>query len=63
METKKIVLIGDAKVGKTTFVRLLLGNAFRNVYTATLGVEVFPIRRGNNVIIFGIVRAKKDGVD
>ncbi len=56
MDTKKIVLIGDAKVGKTTFVSLLLGKHFRcgilmeesfsNDYTPTLGVEVHPIRRG-----------------
>ena len=47
METKKIVLIGDSMVGKTTFVALLLGNVFKHEYNPTLGVEVNPIRRGN----------------
>ena len=46
METKKIVLIGDAKVGKTTFVELLKNGSFKNDYIPTLGVEVNPIRRG-----------------
>ena len=47
METKKIVLIGDANVGKSTFVNLLKGEGFSNDYKPTLGVEVDPIRRGN----------------
>ena len=46
METKKIVLIGDSQVGKTTFVKMLMGKPYSNEYKTTLGVEVHPIRRG-----------------
>lgn len=44
---QKIVLIGDANVGKTTFLRMLLGKSYSIDYNATLGVEVHTIRRGN----------------
>ena len=47
MDTKKIVLIGDANVGKTTFVQRLLNGNYQDKYIPTLGVEVEPIRRGN----------------
>lgn len=47
MNTQKIVLIGDAQVGKTTLVSMLMGNPYSINYVATLGVEVHPIRRGN----------------
>ena len=45
METKKIVLVGDANVGKTSFVKKLEGLAIPENRIATLGVEVDPIRR------------------
>ncbi len=47
MNTQKIVLIGDAKVGKTTFINLLQKNDYKDSYTPTLGVEVNPILRAN----------------
>ena len=47
MDTKKIVLIGDAQVGKTTLIRLLMSREYKDKYSPTLGVEVHPIRRGN----------------
>ena len=47
MDTKKIVLIGDAKVGKTTLIHLLLTGEYKEKYSPTLGVEVHPIRRGD----------------
>jgi len=45
METKKIVIIGDANVGKTSFVRKLQGQEMPLNHAPTLGVEVIPIRR------------------
>jgi len=47
MDTQKIVLIGDSKVGKTTFLNLLKGEGYTYSHIPTLGVEVVPIRRGN----------------
>ena len=43
METKKVVLVGDAKVGKTSLVRFALTGEHTNRYVATLGVEVHPV--------------------
>jgi len=47
METKKICLFGDAKVGKSSFVQCLMKGECDKKYVATLGVEVHPIRRNN----------------
>ena len=47
MNTQKIVLIGDGGVGKTTLVNILREKDFQDKYIATLGVEVYPITRGN----------------
>jgi GTP-binding nuclear protein Ran len=43
MKTFKCVLVGDAGVGKTTFVHEHLTGNFLQVYDPTLGVEVHPI--------------------
>ena len=43
METKKVVLVGDAKVGKTSLVCYALTGELENRYIPTLGVEVHPI--------------------
>ena len=45
METKKIVLVGETNVGKSSFVRKLEGKEILNDHVPTLGVEVIPIRR------------------
>jgi GTP-binding nuclear protein Ran len=37
------VLVGDARVGKTSLVRFALTDAIENRYIPTLGVEVHPI--------------------
>ena len=42
-ENKKVILIGDGGVGKTTFVRKLLDLNFSPQYVPTLGVEVHPV--------------------
>lgn len=42
--TFKVVVIGAAGVGKTTFVRRLRGLEFRPNYLATIGVEAHPIK-------------------
>lgn len=52
----KIVLVGDGEVGKTTFTRLFLLDAFERKYVATLGVEVHPIKFQTNhgEIVFNV---------
>ena len=40
----KIVLVGNSRVGKSTFVERVYG-AFNPSYAPTLGVEVFPVIR------------------
>lgn len=46
MNNKKIVLIGNGGVGKTTWVKSIYGN-FDESYKPTLGVEVHPITYGD----------------
>lgn len=46
MQAPKVVFIGNARSGKTTAVRSLLGEAPRN-YIPTLGVEVYPYTAPN----------------
>ena len=45
METKKVVLVGDAMVGKTSLVQKMQGKDMTH-YIVTLGVEVQPIVYG-----------------
>ena len=45
--TKKVVLVGDSGVGKSTLVRRALTGEFEPNYKPTLGVEVTPIVRGH----------------
>lgn len=42
MSSKKIIIVGDAGVGKTNFVRMLKENGFEKKYIATVGAEVHP---------------------
>src|ERR1019366_1861301 len=42
--TFKVVLVGDAYVGKTTYVLRMLNGEFQKHYVATLGVDVHPLR-------------------
>jgi small GTP-binding protein len=42
MHSKKIVIVGDAAVGKTNFVRMLKDVSFEKKYFATVGTEVHP---------------------
>lgn len=52
METKKVVLVGDAHVGKTTLLqRVMIGN-YDTRYVATLGVEVHPIVHQHPIGVF-----------
>ena len=44
----KIVLVGDGRVGKTTWVKKLSEGYFDTKYVATLGVEVSPIKVNTN---------------
>jgi GTP-binding nuclear protein Ran len=41
-------LVGNGEVGKTTFLKMFLTNAFEEKYVATLGVEVYPIMFSTN---------------
>lgn len=54
--TFKIVLIGDGGVGKTTYIRRLLGDDFKMPYTATFGAEVHPIvlSAPHNGVVFNV---------
>lgn len=45
----KIVLIGEAEVGKSSLVKKLITNNFYELYTPTLGVEVYPITIETNI--------------
>jgi small GTP-binding protein len=51
----KFVLLGDAEVGKTSFVRRILGHRFRSVYHKTIGVDISHLERelpdGRNILI------------
>lgn len=42
--SKKVVLVGDGGVGKTTFLSRLRNCEFDPNYVATLGAEVYPIK-------------------
>jgi len=43
METKKVVLVGDAGVGKSTLIAFLTAGKTVTSYAPTLGVEVYPV--------------------
>jgi GTP-binding nuclear protein Ran len=47
-KTYKLILIGDAGVGKSTLVKKLKYQYFEKSYVATLGVELFPITFDTN---------------
>ena len=42
-QTKKIIVVGDAGVGKTAFIHRHLTGEFEKKYIATMGVEVHPL--------------------
>jgi GTPase SAR1 family protein len=46
----KIVLIGNTKTGKTSWVRMMQGFNVPNVHIPTLGVDVHPIDVGGHVV-------------
>lgn len=48
MNTFKITLLGDGRVGKTTLINRHLTGQFEKKYVATLGVEVHPLRFNTN---------------
>jgi GTP-binding nuclear protein Ran len=45
---KKLILVGDGGVGKSNFCKCGMGQPFDKRYIPTLGVEVHPIKHGNN---------------
>ncbi len=54
----KIVVVGDGGVGKTTFVKRLLGIPFDKRYIATLGAEVYS---RDNYIFWDLAGQEKFG--
>ena len=44
IDTYKILLLGAGGVGKTSFIRALMGKEFDKKYIMTMGVQVDPIR-------------------
>ena len=48
----KIVLLGDARCGKTTFVQLVSKGKFTEDYAATRGVEITPVSVKTSLGIF-----------
>jgi GTP-binding nuclear protein Ran len=59
---KKIVIYGDAGVGKSTYVNKLIGNIFDKRYLATLGVELYPLKfNGNNCTIWDTAGQERFG--
>src|SRR3990167_6970700 len=49
---RKILLVGNESVGKTTFVKKLLELPFETHHIYTLGVEIYPVDVGNIKYIF-----------
>ena len=44
----KLIIVGDGGVGKTTFLKRHLSGEFEKKYTATMGVDVFPLHFNTN---------------
>ena len=51
---KKLILVGDGGVGKSSLVKRLISNTFDPIYKATLGYEVFPYVDQQNDIQYNI---------
>lgn len=49
----KIIILGDAAVGKTVFINRLANGKFTNYYSPTIGAEVTPINFRTNI---GIIK-------
>lgn len=45
-ENFKIIVVGNAKVGKTVLIRDLLGETFKDKYEPTIGVDFAVLQRG-----------------
>ena len=56
IQTYKIVIVGDAGVGKTTFINHHLNGGFSARYISTLGVDIRPVHFNTNYgeIIFDV---------
>lgn len=60
--TKKLLLVGDGNVGKTTYIKRLLGIDDDGRYIPTIGTEVHPVHfphRGVRLNIFDIAGQEK----
>lgn len=61
-QEKKIVIVGDGGVGKSTYVKKLLNGNFEKRYSATLGVEVYPLTiYGNKYCVWDTAGQEKFG--
>jgi len=50
IQVSKIIILGDSKVGKTTFVKRLLNQNLNHEYVQTLGVEVDCVEIQNKIV-------------
>lgn len=48
MDTFKLIVVGDAGVGKTTFIKRHRTGEFEKKYLATIGVEAYPLKYNTN---------------
>src|SRR5579883_2671008 len=49
LPTFKIIFVGEANTGKSTYLLRQVSDQFRPQYTPTLGVEVYPLRFQTNL--------------
>ena len=51
IDTRKVILVGDKCVGKSSLVRYALTGEYEQAYLPTLGVEVHPLVWNNNGVV------------
>jgi len=52
----KLIIIGDSKTGKSTFINQIINNKYKNIYEPTIGVDFYTNKKyiNNNKIILNI---------
>ncbi len=60
---KKVIVLGDSAVGKTEYVKSLLGLEFTPTHTPSVGVQVHQIKRRRiNFAIWDIASGSRSGI-